>query len=61
MAALSSVVWIVLVFATDWFFRLAILWIFGAFSVPAYFNSLLLKKIFRPFLEKKQEEAEKTE
>ena len=59
MAALSSVIWIVLIFATDWFFRLAIFWLFGGFSVPAYFNSLLLKKIFRPFLEHR--EPEKTE
>ena len=56
MAAMSAVFWLVLVFATDWFFRLAVLWVFGAFSVPAYFNSLLLKKIFKPFLDKKPAE-----
>jgi len=62
MAAMSAAIWLVAVFRTEWLYRLAILWLFGGFSVPAYFNSLLLKKIFQPFLEKPAEKpAEKAE
>lgn len=48
-----------LVLAPMWFFQMTMLWLVIYFAFAAYLNSLLLKKVFAPFLEATgQENAE---
>lgn len=44
------------VLALNWlmFFHASFLWIFGYFSAIAYLNSLLMKNVFKPYLEEEE-------
>ena len=41
----------ILIFATDYFVRLGMLWILLGFSLPAYFQNRLLTKVFAPYMD----------
>lgn len=58
-AAMHAFPFLVFGYSNLLFFQTAFMWVFLYFSAAAYFSSLLLKRVFKPFME--PQEVEKTE
>lgn len=55
IAVLNAIPFMFLAFDLLLFMNAAFLWVFLYFSAIAYFNTLLLKKVFAPYLEKEED------
>lgn len=58
VAAMNAFPFAVFVYSNLLFFQTAFMWVFLYFSVAAYFSSLLLKRVFKPFMEPEEQEKE---
>lgn len=61
LIALSIAFPLLAIFKTDIFLRLLIVWLACGVSLPLYFSSLLLNRIFQPFLKHPASDEEPTE
>ncbi len=57
VAAMNAFPFAVFAYSNLLFFQTAFMWVFLYFSVSAYFSSLLLKGVFKPFMEAEKQEA----
>lgn len=55
VAAINVLPWALFYYATPFFFQMSIVWILLYFSGAAYINAQILRKVFAPYLETKED------